>query len=118
MEFLILIIPMALMMFFMSRSSKKQQQQRQDTLNAMKVGDEVITIGGLHGVLSEVNEKTVVLDCEGIYLEFEKSAMKTVTPGKGVVNDDTVTTVSEEAEVAEPTTTVKETTGDTTEETK
>lgn len=107
MEFLILIIPMALMMFFMSRSSKKQQQQRQDTLNAMKVGDEVITIGGLHGVLSEVNEKTVVLDCEGIYLEFEKSAMKTVTPGKGTVTPNPVETVTEtETEVVTPSATI------------
>ncbi len=39
-------------MWFMSRSTKKQQQERQNTLNAMKPGDEVVTIGGLHGVLA------------------------------------------------------------------
>lgn len=45
------------MMFFMTRSQKKQQQERQKQLNAMKTGDSVVTIGGLHGVLSEINEK-------------------------------------------------------------
>ena len=90
------IIVLAAMWFFMSRSTKKQQQERQNTLNAMKAGDDVITIGGLHGVLSEVNDKTVVIDCEGIYLEYDKAAIKSVTPGTAVYNDDTVTKVEAE----------------------
>ena len=72
------------MMFFMTRSQKKQQQERQKQLNAMKTGDSVVTIGGLHGVLSEINEKTVLIDCE---------AIRTVTPGTAVTNDSAVTSV-------------------------
>lgn len=76
-----LIIPLVIMvaaLWFMSRSQKKQQQQRKDQLDAMKVGDEIVTIGGLHGVLSEIHtdKGTVVLDCEGIYLEFDRAAIK------------------------------------------
>ena len=82
-------------MWFMSRSTKKQQQERQNTLNAMKPGDEVVTIGGLHGVLAEVAEtnKLVTIDCEGVFLVFDKQAIKSITPGKSVVVDDTVTEV-------------------------
>ena len=76
MELLIPIIVLAAMWFFMSRSTKKQQQERQNTLSAMKPGDSVVTIGGLHGVLSEVNDKTVIIDCEGIYLEFDSLSQK------------------------------------------
>ncbi len=51
----------------MSRSQKKQQQERQNLLDSMKPGDSVVTIGGLHGVVSEIDndKRTVVLDCEG-----------------------------------------------------
>ena len=71
------------MWYFMSRTQKKQQQERQNLLDSMKPGDEVVTIGGLHGVVSEIdNEKrTVVLDCEGIFLEYDRAAIKTVKPG-------------------------------------
>lgn len=72
------------MMFFMTRSQKKQQQERQNTLDAMVVGDKVVTIGGLHGVIAEINKETstVVLDCEGIFLEFNRTAISTVKPSE------------------------------------
>ena len=96
MELLIPIIVLAAMWFFMSRSTKKQQQERQNTLSAMKPGDSVVTIGGLHGVLSEV------IDCEGMYLEFDKAAIKSVTPGTAIHTEDAVAEV-EANEAAEAT---------------
>ncbi|MGM0125418.1 preprotein translocase, YajC subunit [Enterococcus sp. AZ194] len=93
------------MWFFMSRSQKKQQQERQNLLDSMKPGDNVVTIGGLHGVISEFNEdkRTVVLDCEGIFLEFDRASIKTVKPAASVQVDDTVTSIetSEESSDSE-----------------
>ena len=82
---LVMFIALLAMWFFMSRSQKKQQQERKNLLENMKAGDRVVTIGGLHGVLSEVNtdKSTVVIDCEGIFLEFDRAAIRTVTPGTG-----------------------------------
>ena len=67
----------------------------------MKAGDRVVTIGGLHGVLSEVNtdKSTVVIDCEGIFLEFDRAAIRTVTPGTGA----SVATEIETADVVDET---------------
>ncbi len=64
---LVMFIALLAMWFFMSRSQKKQQQERQNLLDSMKPGDSVVTIGGLHGVVSEIDndKRTVVLDCEG-----------------------------------------------------
>lgn len=78
-----MLVALVAMWFFMSRSQKKQQQERKNLLENMKAGDEVVTIGGLHGVLSEVNteKSTVIIDCEGIFLEFDRSAIRTVKPG-------------------------------------
>ncbi|MFS0934964.1 preprotein translocase subunit YajC [Enterococcus sp. 3G6_DIV0642] len=80
---LFMLVALVAMWFFMSRSQKKQQQERKNLLENMKAGDEVVTIGGLHGVLSEVNteKSTVIIDCEGIFLEFDRSAIRIVKPG-------------------------------------
>ena len=80
---LFMLVALVAMWFFMSRSQKKQQQERKNLLENMKAGDEVVTIGGLHGVLSEVNteKSTVIIDCEGIFLEFDRSAIRTVKHG-------------------------------------
>ncbi len=100
---LVMFVALLAMWYFMSRSQKKQQQERQSLLDSMKQGDEVVTIGGLHGVVSEIdNEKrTVVLDCEGIFLEYDRAAIKTVKPGTVVANDTVVTTTEEPAEPKE-----------------
>ena len=49
------VVLFGLMYFMMIRPQKKQQQQHQEMMNALKPGDEIVTIGGLHGVVSEVN---------------------------------------------------------------
>ena len=85
------------MMFFMTRSQKKQQKERQNVLDAMAIGDKVVTIGGLHGVIAEINteKNTVVLDCEGIFLEFNRTAISSVKPGETVVAPVEVEEVAE-----------------------
>lgn len=75
----------------------------------MKVGDSVVTIGGLHGVISEINnnDKTVTLDCEGIYLVFDRSSIRTVKSGVRPAAAPVETEVVE-PETTEPTETVVE----------
>lgn len=79
------IIMFAIMYFLLIRPQKKQQEKVQDMLSSLGVGDSVVTIGGLHGIIDEVNEeaKTVVLDCEGIYLTFERRAIARVVSKAG-----------------------------------
>lgn len=74
------IILIAAMIFFMQRTQKKQAQERQKQLSTIQKGDQIVTIGGLYGLVDEVNEdaKTIVLDIDGIYLTFELSAIKRV----------------------------------------
>jgi preprotein translocase subunit YajC len=85
-SFLIIIAVMVGLTWFMQRGQKKQVAQRQNLLDAMKAGDEVITIGGLHGLLHELDTEaaTVTLDCEGVYLVFDRAAVKTVKPAAAI----------------------------------
>ena len=66
----------------------------------MPVGSKVVTIGGLHGIISEINrdKSTVLLDCEGIYLEFNRSSIATVLPSEPVVATTTVDASQKETE--------------------
>ena len=97
----LIVIVFGGMMFFMNRQQKKQQTQRQNQLNAMKPGAEIVTIGGLHGVLSSIDEAhgTVELDCEGVILTFDRAAVKTV---KNTVVETPATTVTETPTVDNP----------------
>ncbi|WP_208559123.1 preprotein translocase subunit YajC [Marinilactibacillus kalidii] len=88
----ILIIGVAY--FLMVRPQQKRAKEAQNMLNSLQKGDSVVTIGGLHGVIDEVNNegKTVVLDCEGIYLTFERRAIARIVTKV----DSTQTTTPEE----------------------
>ena len=94
------VIIMGAMYFLMIRPQKKQQEKKQSMLDSMQPGNYVVTIGGLHGIVDEVNKakRTVVLDCEGIFLEYDRVAIKTVKPGTIVANDTVVTPVEEPVE--------------------
>jgi len=49
------------MYFLMIRPQQQQQKKRNEMLNAMKKGDRIVTIGGIHGTITEIDEKTVVV---------------------------------------------------------
>ena len=51
----IMLLVMVGLIWFMQRSQKKQAQARQDQLKALQKGDEIVTIGGLYGVVDEVD---------------------------------------------------------------
>lgn len=79
------------MYFLLIRPQKKQQEQVKNMLDSLAEGDSIVTIGGLHGVVDEVNDttKTVVLDCEGIYLTFDRRAVaRIVSKGTDAVVAD------------------------------
>lgn len=78
--FLPFILMMGAMWFIMIRPQQKQAKERKAMLENMQRGHHVVTIGGLHGIIDEVNRatQTVVLDCEGVYLTFNISAIATV----------------------------------------
>ncbi len=82
------------MYFFMIRPQQKQRKEHQAMMSKLRPGDEVVTIGRLHGVVSEVNEeeKTVTLDCEGIYLTFDLVAIQRVVSAKSASQTATKTT--------------------------
>lgn len=62
--------------FFMIRPQNKKQKETQKMLDALKKGDKVVTIGGIHGVVSSVKDKTVIVKVDdNCKVEFTRSAI-------------------------------------------
>lgn len=65
--------------FFIIRPQSKKQKETQKMINALKKGDNVITIGGIHGTVSSVKENTVIVKVdENTKIEFNRTAIATV----------------------------------------
>jgi len=66
--------------FMILRPQKKRQKEREQMLNSVKKGDKIITIGGLHGTVVGVEEKTILVQAaDNVKLKFERSAISTIT---------------------------------------
>ena len=67
---------MVVFYFFMIRPQQKKQKDQKKFREALKVGDEVVTIGGLYGKIVQVNDDTIVLDVDrGVKLTFSKESV-------------------------------------------
>lgn len=77
---IILVVLFGFTYFTMIKPQKKQQQERQEMMNKLQKGDQVEMVDGLHGKIDSINDedKTVVLDADGIYLTFSRLAVRTV----------------------------------------
>lgn len=78
----VLIVAVILMFVFSSRRRKKQEQDAQDLINAVKPGNKVKTIGGICGIVVEVDgdENTFVLETGTeqsgkSYIKFDRQAI-------------------------------------------
>ncbi|MGT2888322.1 preprotein translocase subunit YajC [Streptococcus didelphis] len=82
---ILMFVVMIGLIFFMQRQQKKQAKERQNQLNTIEKGDEVVTIGGLFAFVDEIDKETnrIVLDVDGVFLPFELSAIKRVVSKYG-----------------------------------
>lgn len=62
--------------FMLWRPQKQEQKKRMEMLDALKVGDKVITIGGMLGEITKIDEKKVTLKlAENVEIDFLRTAI-------------------------------------------
>jgi len=62
--------------FFMIRPQQKKQKKLSEAREALKKGDKIVTIGGIHGRISEVEETSFLIEIdEGVKIRVEKAAI-------------------------------------------
>jgi preprotein translocase subunit YajC len=77
--FVPLIFIFIIMYFVMIRPQKKRQQQQQNLIASLKTGDRVVTNAGIHGLISNVKENTVLVKvADNVKIEMDKSAITNV----------------------------------------
>jgi preprotein translocase subunit YajC len=74
--FLPLILIIVVFYFFFIRPQMRKQKELNKFRENLKKGDRIITIGGIHGKIVELQEKTIIIEVEGQNrLKIEKSAV-------------------------------------------
>ena len=76
MSFLPLILIILVFYLFFIRPQMRKSKGQKKYREALKKGDKIITIGGIHGKIIEVQETTFTIEVEGQNrLKIEKSAV-------------------------------------------
>ena len=76
---ILLVLLLVVFYFILIRPQKKKEKALQDMISKLKVGDEVASIGGIHGKIAKVRDNLFVLET-GIgttksFISIEKSAI-------------------------------------------
>jgi preprotein translocase subunit YajC len=74
-QLIMLVMILVVFYFFMIRPQMKKQKELKKFRENLKVGDKVVTIGGVHGKILEISESTILVNSEGSKIRFEKSAI-------------------------------------------
>ncbi|MFR7924330.1 preprotein translocase subunit YajC [Monoglobus pectinilyticus] len=77
--FLMMALILVVFYFILIRSQKKKEKALKDMISSLKVGDEVASIGGIHGKINRVKDNLFILET-GVgttksYVTIEKSAI-------------------------------------------
>jgi preprotein translocase subunit YajC len=71
-----------IMYFVLFRPQMRRQKEQQRLVSALKTGDRVVTSAGIHGLISNVKETTVIVKvADNVKIEMEKSAITGVVKG-------------------------------------
>ncbi|MFM7007657.1 MAG: preprotein translocase subunit YajC [Flavobacteriales bacterium] len=74
-QLVMIVLMIGVFYFFMVRPQMKKQKELKKFREALKPGDKVVTIGGIHGKILEISDNTVLIQSEGTKLRIEKAAV-------------------------------------------
>lgn len=77
---IVMMVVMVVMFYFLLiRPQQRQRKEQQTRLAALQPGDKVVTSAGIHGIVHNIREHTVVVKvAEGTMIEFDKLAITVV----------------------------------------
>ncbi|CAN5474297.1 preprotein translocase subunit YajC [soil metagenome] len=78
-SFVPIILIFVIMYFLLFRPQMRRQKEQAALVSALKTGDRVVTASGIHGLISNVKDRTVIVKiADNVKIEMEKSAVTTV----------------------------------------
>lgn len=71
-----LLLMILIFYFFMIRPQQKKQKKIEEARNSLQRGDKVITIGGIHGKIVDIKDRTFTLEiAHDVRIEVDKAAI-------------------------------------------
>jgi preprotein translocase subunit YajC len=65
-----------IMYFFMIRPQSKKMREQRDYISSMQKGDKVVTTGGIHGKINQIDDKTVLIEIDtNVKMKIEKNGI-------------------------------------------
>ncbi len=81
--FLPIVFIIVIFYFLLIRPQQKRAKQQRAMLDSLKSGDQVVTVGGLHGTVAGVDQDTVILRvADNVKLTFNKAAIAALVSQK------------------------------------
>ncbi len=78
-SFVPIILIFIIMYFVLFRPQMRRQKEQARLVSTLKTGDRVVTASGIHGLISNVKETTVIVKvADNVKLEMEKTAITNV----------------------------------------
>lgn len=77
MQMIIMMVAIiAIFYFFMIRPQQKKQKAIQKARESMKIGDKVVTAGGIHGKIKDVGDTYLIVEiAENVKIKIEKASV-------------------------------------------
>ena len=78
-SFIPIILIFVIMYFLLFRPQMRRQKEQAKLVSTLKTGDRVVTASGIHGLISNVKDRTVIVKvADNVKIEMEKSAVTSV----------------------------------------
>ena len=76
MMWIMLILMFVIMYFFMIRPQNKKQKEIAEFRRSLQVNQQVITAGGVHGTIKEINDNDVILEIDrNVKIKVDKNSI-------------------------------------------
>ena len=73
---LMMVVIVAIFYFFMIRPQQKKQKEIQKAREALKVGDQIVTAGGIYGRIREIGDVYMAIEvANGVTIRIDKSTI-------------------------------------------
>lgn len=73
---IMMVVIIAIFYFFMIRPQQKRQKEIQKAREALKVGDKVITAGGIYGKIREIGDVYMTIEiANGVNIQVDKASI-------------------------------------------
>jgi preprotein translocase subunit YajC len=89
-QFLPFALALAIVYFVLLLPMKRKQKKVQEFLDALKVGDRVVTTGGIYGTIQKITDRSVKLQvADKVNIEISKGAIAGIQGQEPVAPDTT-----------------------------